>query len=209
MAGPPSTIASEVRLPTTLEWSELRDRVASLAQAMRRMGNRPGDRVVSTLPNMPEAMIALRAPRPSAPSGRRARATSARSILDRLRQIEPRLLFAADGYRFGGKNVDCHAERARLVDGLPTLAHLVFLPDLDPAAARPPHGRRRARGCGREAMAERVVRCGYIDGRPDLTLNRAGVRIGTAEVCRIVENVEGVPDSLVVNLELVSCPADT
>jgi acetoacetyl-CoA synthetase len=42
----------------------------------------------------------------------------------------------------------------------------------------------------------------FIYGRSDSTLNRAGVRIGTAEIYRIVENVEGVQDSLVVNLDL-------
>ncbi|HCN27970.1 MAG TPA: hypothetical protein DIT64_04130 [Verrucomicrobiales bacterium] len=42
----------------------------------------------------------------------------------------------------------------------------------------------------------------YIYGRSDSTLNRAGVRIGTAEIYRIVENVEGVQDSLVLNLDL-------
>lgn len=129
---------SEIRPVATLDWGDLRDQVATLAEAMRRMGIRPGDRVVSTLPNTPEAVIALLA---TTAIGAVWSACSpdfgARSILDRFQQIEPRLLFAVDGYRFGGKIFDRRAELQQLVEGLPTLEHLVFLPDLDPAAARP------------------------------------------------------------------------
>ncbi|KPU99490.1 acetoacetyl-CoA synthetase [Variovorax paradoxus] len=129
---------SEIRPSATLNWEDLRDQVATLAEAMRRMGIRPGDRIVSTLPNTPEAVIALLA---TTAIGAVWSACSpdfgARSILDRFQQIEPRLLFAVDGYRFGGKDFDRCTDLARLVEGLPTLEHLVFLPDLDPAAPRP------------------------------------------------------------------------
>jgi acetoacetyl-CoA synthetase len=129
---------SEIRVPATVNWEDLRDQVATLAEAMRRMGIRPGDRVASTLPNTPEAVIALLA---TTAIGAVWSACSpdfgARSILDRFQQIEPQLLFAVDGYRFGGKDFDRTRELSQLIDGLPSLQHLVFLPDLNPAAPRP------------------------------------------------------------------------
>lgn len=146
---------SEIRAPATLNWEDLRDQVATLAEAMRRMSLGPGDRVVSTLPNTPEAVVALLA---TTAIGAVWSACSpdfgARSILDRFQQIEPRLLFAVDGYRFGGKDFDRSGELAQLVAGLPTLQHLVFLPDLDPAAPRPIPGAR----LWSEVMAEQPVR---------------------------------------------------
>ncbi|MBC5762940.1 acetoacetate--CoA ligase [Ramlibacter albus] len=146
---------SEIRPPATLHWEDLRDQVATLAEAMRRMGIRPGDRVVSTLPNTPEAVIALLA---TTAIGAIWSACSpdfgARSILDRFQQIEPRLLFAVDGYRFGGKDFDRTGELARLVEGLPSLEHVVFLPDLNPAAPRPTPSSR----FWSEVMGERPVR---------------------------------------------------
>ncbi|MCW5633475.1 MAG: acetoacetate--CoA ligase [Rubrivivax sp.] len=145
---------SEIRPPATLDWADLRDRVATLAEALRRLGIRPGDRVASTLPNTPEAVIALLATTAiGAVWSACAPDFGSRSILDRFQQIEPRLLFAVDGYRFGGKDFDRRGELARLVEGLPSLEHLIFLPDLDRTAPRPtPKARLWS-----EVMAERPV----------------------------------------------------
>lgn len=146
---------SEIRPPATLSWEDFRDQVATLAEALRRLGIRPGDRVVSTLPNTPEAVIALLA---TTAIGAIWSACSpdfgSRSILDRFQQIQPKLLFAVDGYRFADKDFDRRDELAKLIDGLPSLEHLVFLPDLDRNAPRPtPHARYWS-----ELMAERPVR---------------------------------------------------
>ncbi|GMV56391.1 MAG: acetoacetate-CoA ligase [Betaproteobacteria bacterium] len=146
---------SEIRQPATLNWEDFRDQVATLAEALRRLGIRPGDRVVSTLPNTPEAVIALLA---TTAIGAIWSACSpdfgSRSILDRFQQIQPKLLFAVDGYRFADKDFDRRDELAKLIDGLPSLEHLVFLPDLDRNAPRPtPHARYWS-----ELMAERPVR---------------------------------------------------
>ena len=82
------------------------------------MGIRPGDRIVSTLPNTPEAVIALLA---TTAIGAVWSACSpdfgARSILDRFQQIEPRLLFAVDGYRFGGKDFELEGGKIMIEDG--------------------------------------------------------------------------------------------
>ena len=146
--------SSELRAAATLDWGALQDEVATLAEALRRLGIAPGDRVVSTLPNTPEAVIALLA---TTAIGAIWSACSpdfgSRSILDRFQQIQPKLLFAVDGYRFGGKDFDRRNELAKLIEGLPSLEHLIFVPELDRSAARPtPHARYWS-----EVMSERTV----------------------------------------------------
>ncbi|MFD8600286.1 acetoacetate--CoA ligase [Kitasatospora sp. NPDC059646] len=115
--------------PVATSWAELRRQVGSLAAALRANGVRPGDRVSAYLPNIPQAAVALLA---SAAVG--AIWTScapdfgARSVLDRLQQIEPTVLFAVDGYHYGGKNHDRTEVVAELRRELPTLRTVVHVP---------------------------------------------------------------------------------
>ncbi|MFD7733422.1 acetoacetate--CoA ligase [Kitasatospora phosalacinea] len=121
--------------PTATTWSELRRQVGSLAAALRTLGVRPGDRVSAYLPNVPQAAVALLA---TAAVG--ATWTScapdfgARSVLDRLQQIEPTVLFAVDGYHYGGKDHDRTGVVAELRRELPTLTTVVHVPLLDTPA---------------------------------------------------------------------------
>ncbi|GLW73286.1 acetoacetate-CoA ligase [Kitasatospora phosalacinea] len=121
--------------PTATTWSELRRQVGSLAAALRAHGVRPGDRVSAYLPNVPQAAVALLA---TAAVG--ATWTScapdfgARSVLDRLQQIEPTVLFAVDGYHYGGKDHDRTGVVAELRRELPTLTTVVHVPLLDTPA---------------------------------------------------------------------------
>jgi acetoacetyl-CoA synthetase len=127
---------SELRELQTLSWSELRRQVASCAKALRGTGVEPGDRVVAYLPNIPETMIAFLA---CASVGAIWSSCSpdmgSRSVLDRFRQIDPKVLIAVDGYRYGGRDHDRREVVAHLRDSLPTLKHLVMLPYLDTATA--------------------------------------------------------------------------
>ncbi|MFF2045250.1 acetoacetate--CoA ligase [Kitasatospora sp. NPDC058170] len=115
--------------PTTLTWAELRRQVGSLAAALRARGIGPGDRVGAYLPNIPQAAVAFLA---SAAVG--AVWTScapdfgARSVLDRLQQIEPAVLFAIDGYHYGGKDHDRTEVVAELRRELPTVRTVVHVP---------------------------------------------------------------------------------
>lgn len=115
--------------PITLSWSELRRQVGSLSAALRARGVGPGDRVGAYLPNIPQAVVALLA---TASIG--AIWTScapdfgARSVLDRLQQIEPAVLFAVDGYHYGGKDHDRTDVVAELRRELPTLRTVVHVP---------------------------------------------------------------------------------
>ncbi|GAA2828599.1 acetoacetate--CoA ligase [Kitasatospora paracochleata] len=115
--------------PVATTWAELRRQVGSLAAALRAQGIGPGDRVGAYLPNIPQAAVALLA---TAAVG--AIWTScapdfgARSVLDRLQQIEPAVLFAVDGYHYGGKDHDRTEVVAELRRELPTLRTVVHVP---------------------------------------------------------------------------------
>jgi acetoacetyl-CoA synthetase len=130
----PALIArSETRDDVTLSWDELRAQVARAAAGLRALGVGPGDRVVAYLPNVPETVIAFLA---SASLGAvwssAAPEFGARSVIDRFAQIEPKVLFAVDGYRYGGKDFDRLEIVADLQREMPTLQRTVMLPYLDP-----------------------------------------------------------------------------
>ncbi|HEV8692026.1 MAG TPA: acetoacetate--CoA ligase, partial [Ideonella sp.] len=113
-------------------WPELVRQVGALAASLKRLGVGRGDRVVAVLPNRPETAIAfLAAASIGAVWSLCSPDMGPVAVLDRFRQIEPTLLFAADGYRFGGQAHDRRAVVAELVRGLPSLHHLVAVPVLD------------------------------------------------------------------------------
>jgi acetoacetyl-CoA synthetase len=118
-----------------VSWAELERQVAAIAAGLREMGVQPGDRVVAYMPNIPETIAAFLA---CASLGAIWSSCSpdmgAGTVVDRFRQIEPKVLFAVDGYRYGGKSFDRRAVVAEIARALPTLERIVFLPYLDPAA---------------------------------------------------------------------------
>jgi acetoacetyl-CoA synthetase len=126
--------ASELRELDKLSWGELRAQVAACAAALRELGVGRGDRVVAYLPNIPEAIVAFLA---GASIGAVWSSCSPdfgpASVIDRFAQIEPKVLFAVDGYRYGGKDFDRRETIAALQEAMPTLSRTVVLPYLDPA----------------------------------------------------------------------------
>ncbi|HEY5942460.1 MAG TPA: acetoacetate--CoA ligase [Solirubrobacterales bacterium] len=127
--------ASELRELDQLSWGELRRQVAATAAGLRDLGVEPGDRVVAYLPNIPEAIVAFLA---TASIGAVWSSCSPdfgpASVIDRFAQIEPKVLFAVDGYRYGGKDFDRRETVAKLQEAMPSLERTVVLPYLDPAA---------------------------------------------------------------------------
>jgi acetoacetyl-CoA synthetase len=125
--------ASELRELGELSWGELRAQVAATAAGLRALGVGRGDRVVAYLPNIPEAIIAFLA---SASIGAIWSSCSPdfgpAGVIDRFAQIEPKVLFAVDGYRYGGKDFDRRETLAQLQAAMPTLASTVVLPYLNP-----------------------------------------------------------------------------
>ncbi len=125
--------ASELRELGELSWGELRAQVAAIAAGLRELGVERGDRVVAYMPNIPEATVAFLA---SASIGAVWSSCSPdfgpASVVDRFAQIEPKVLFAVDGYRYGGKDFDRRETLARLQAEIPSLERTVVLPYLDP-----------------------------------------------------------------------------
>jgi acetoacetyl-CoA synthetase len=114
-----------------LTYSELRARVAGLAAGLRRLGVRRGDRVAAYLPNIPEAVVGLLATASiGAVWSSCAPEFGTQSVVDRLRQIEPKVLLTIDGYRYGAKQVDRAGEVAEIRRALPGLERTVLLPYL-------------------------------------------------------------------------------
>ena len=120
---------SEVRPLGEVSWGELRDRTAALAAGLRAMGVERGDRVAAYLPNVPEAVIALLA---CSSIGAVWSSCSpdfgAGSVVDRMQQIEPKVLLAVDGYRYGGKDYDRTDVVARLQQEITTIQKTIVLP---------------------------------------------------------------------------------
>ncbi len=112
-----------------LTHAELYARVAGLAQALRDAGLRPGDRVAGYLPNRPETIIAMLA---TTSCGAIWSSCSpdfgTEGVLDRFGQIEPRFLFAADGYYYNGKRHDCLGTASRLLARMPSVERLIVVP---------------------------------------------------------------------------------
>lgn len=132
----PALIFRSERQPMTeISWDKLSRDVASVAGTLRSMGVRPGDRVVGYMPNIPATLTAFLA---CASLGVVWSSCSpdmgTASVVDRFRQIEPKVLFAVDGYQYNGKPFDRRQVVHELQSALPSLAHLVLVPYLDEQA---------------------------------------------------------------------------
>jgi acetoacetyl-CoA synthetase len=155
--------ASELRELEEMSWGELRRQVAATAAGLRRLGVERGDRVVAYAPNIPEAIVAFLA---AASIGAVWSSCSPdfgpASVIDRFAQIEPKVLFAVDGYRYGGKDFDRRDTVVQLQEAMPSLEHTVVLPYLDPEPDLSPlRGARRwdelqRDGAGAELSFDRV-----------------------------------------------------
>ena len=122
---------SELRPLGQMSWRELRERTAALAAGLKDMGVERGDRVVAYLPNVPEAIIALLAVSSiGAVWSSCSPDFGAGSVTDRFKQIEPKVLIAVDGYRYGGKDYDRTQVVGKLQGEIPTLERTVILPYL-------------------------------------------------------------------------------
>src|SRR3954452_24672225 len=121
--------ASELRELSEMRWDELRERVAAVREGLRALGVTRGDRVVAYLPNGPEAVIAFLA---TASLGATWSSCSPDfgpgSVVDRFAQIEPKVLFCVDGYRYGGKDFDRLETIAEIASQIPSLERIVVAP---------------------------------------------------------------------------------
>ena len=127
--------ATELRGLGEWTWGELRERTAAIAAGLRELGVGEGDRVAAYLPNLPETAAAFYA---VASLGAIWSSCSpdfgVRSVIDRFAQIEPKVLLAVDGYRYGGKDFDRRPVVEELRAALPTVERTVLLDHLTPGA---------------------------------------------------------------------------
>ncbi len=125
--------ASEIRETSEVRWGDLRAQVAAVASGLRSLGVESGDRVVAYLPNSLEAVVAFLA---TASIGAVWSSCSPdfgeSSVVDRFAQIEPKVIFAVDGYRYGGKDFDRLEEVERICQEMGSLEQVVLCPYLDP-----------------------------------------------------------------------------
>ena len=109
-----------------MTWPELRRQVAAMALHLQAQGVQPGDRVAAYMPNIPEAMVAFLATVSvggvwsiCAPD------MGTNAVLDRFKQIEPKVLIAVDGVSYGGRDFDRMAVVQELRNALPSVQHVI------------------------------------------------------------------------------------
>ncbi len=124
---------SETQPLTEISWERLYRNVSGVAAGLRRLGVQRGDRVASSMPNIPQTIIAFLA---CASVGAIWSSCSPdfgiRSITDRFKQIQPKVLFVVDGYQYGGKLFDSGQKNKALQEALPSLQSTVLVPYLMP-----------------------------------------------------------------------------
>jgi acetoacetyl-CoA synthetase len=140
-AGHPALVFQNERMadagiaPQETSWPELRRQVRAFAARLRAAGVVPGDRVCAILPNTPHAIVAFLA---SASVGAIWSVCSPDmgpvAVLDRFRQIAPKVLVAVDGQVWGGVAHDRRAVLREVLAALPSVEQLVFLADVDTGA---------------------------------------------------------------------------
>lgn len=123
---------SEHRPTLRLSYDQLRTQVAQCATSLRIAGIEPGDRVVGYVPNFWYSVVAMLA---STSIGAVWSSCSPdfgyQGVLDRFGQIEPRILFTADGYQYGGKRFDLLSRVRDISKSLSSIERIVVAPWLD------------------------------------------------------------------------------
>src|SRR5512136_496171 len=115
--------------PRPLTYAELYDQVARLAKSLRESGVGIGDRVAGFVPNITETVVAMLA---TTSVGAIWSSCSPdfgpRGVLDRFQQIEPKVLFTADGYSYNGKTYDSLERVAAVLPEIPSIEKIIAVP---------------------------------------------------------------------------------
>jgi acetoacetyl-CoA synthetase len=128
-SGAPALIfRGEDRVKLTVSWTELKANVGRIAQLLKRLGVKAGDRVCAVVPNHPETIAAFLAVNAiGAVWSSCSPDFGERGILDRFGQITPKVLIAGDGYYYNGKTIDIGAKIAAVAGKLPSLQHILLI----------------------------------------------------------------------------------
>jgi acetoacetyl-CoA synthetase len=116
----------ETQKSVRLSYAELYDSVGRLAQSLRGLGLRPGDRVAAYMPNMIETAVAMLASTSiGAVWASCATDIGSGAAIDRFGQIEPKVLFTVDGYFYKAKPFDSLANAAEIVKAVPSIKKVI------------------------------------------------------------------------------------
>ena len=111
-----------------ITYRELYDTVESLAHSLKSIGVKEGDRIIGFLPNIPETVIAMLA---TTSIGAIWSSCSPdfgiKGALDRFKQIEPKIVFSANGYIYSGKNFDSLEKLNGILNQLPSVIKVVIV----------------------------------------------------------------------------------
>ena len=126
---PAMIFRGEDKVEKTLTFRELYDLVSRMVQGLRAAGVGEGDRVAGYLPNLPESTAAMLA---TSAIGAIWSSCSpdfgVNGMVDRFGQIEPKVLFCADGYYYNGKTIETLPRAAEALERLPTVGLQVVIP---------------------------------------------------------------------------------
>ncbi|GIE95877.1 acetoacetate--CoA ligase [Paractinoplanes rishiriensis] len=126
---------SQTRQPIELTARQLRDQVRRVRAGLKARGVGKGDRVAAYAPNIPETYVLMLATASlGAVFSSCAPEFGARSVIDRWSQIEPKVLVAVDGYRYGDKPVSRAAELTQIIAAIPSIEHVITIGYLDPSS---------------------------------------------------------------------------
>ena len=127
---------SELKPRTEVSWDELKQQVAAVANTLKALSVKPGDRVVAYMPNIPQTVVALMAVASIGAIWSSASPDMGHvSVIDRFKQIEPKVIFAVDGYRYGGRDFDRRGIVREIIAALPSVEKVVLVPYLDEGIA--------------------------------------------------------------------------
>ncbi|MBI2082563.1 MAG: acetoacetate--CoA ligase [Deltaproteobacteria bacterium] len=123
----------EGKAPRQITYEQLYQEVAKVSASLKKIGIKPGDRIVGYLPNIPETVIAMLATTSlGAVWSSCSPDFGVQGVLDRFGQIEPKALFTVDGYFYNGKQHSILDRLQEIVKNLPTLKKVVIVPYADP-----------------------------------------------------------------------------
>ncbi len=129
---PALIFCSERKEPEAMSWRVFEAHTAALQAYFRLQGISAGDRVAAFVPNIPQASIALMATLSlGAVWSSCSPDFGAESVLDRFRQIEPKILIAVDGYTYNGKPYDCMKQVKQIKEALPSVEQVILIPYLN------------------------------------------------------------------------------
>lgn len=120
---------NEKKQEVQLSFKDLRDQVSILAQQLKAWGVKPGDRVAGYMPNLPQTVVVmLAATSLGAVWSSCSPDFGANGVVDRFGQIEPKILLAADGYYYHGKETSCLDKLPEILKGIPSIEQVIVVP---------------------------------------------------------------------------------